>query len=73
MAQLFRIMVRCPVTNADIDTGIRTSGREVLSSDIYQDGSIICTHCKQFHSFSGNSFLQVENRPSAESLWRPNP
>jgi len=73
MAQVFKVMIRCPVTKLEIDTGIRTFGREVLNSSIYQDGMVNCPHCTQFHAFDGNAFVQIEADPSADSLWRPNP
>lgn len=73
MAQVFRIMVCCPVTKQGLDTGIRTSGREVLSSDIYQRGMVDCPHCDQFHPFDGNAFLEIERCSAFDSLWRPNP
>lgn len=73
MAQLYKIMIRCPLTKLEIDTGIRTSGREVLISNIYQNGMVNCPHCNQFHKFEGNAFLKIETESPADSLWRPNP
>jgi hypothetical protein len=73
MAQIFKIVVRCPVTSKEIDTGIRTSGREVLSSNVYQDGMVDCPHCGSFHALDGNSFLRIEAASATDSLWRPNP
>ena len=73
MAKVFKVVVRCPVTHLDIDTGIRTSGREVLSSNIYQNGNIDCPHCHQLHPFEVNAYLAPEAGVLTESLWRPNP
>jgi hypothetical protein len=73
MAQLFSVIVRCPATDAEIDTGIRTSGREVLSSNIYQNGRVLCNRCKQFHSFDECAFLRGDSPSPADALWRPNP
>ncbi len=73
MARLFKIMLRCPVTNQELDTGISTSGREVLSSDIYQDGTIRCPYCLEFHSIGANAYAEADSRPAPGSIWRPNP
>jgi hypothetical protein len=73
MAQVYRIMLLCPETRQEVDTGMRTSGREVLSSDIYREGTAKCPHCGRFHVFEGNAYLQIESDSSADSLWRPNP
>ncbi len=73
MAKVFKVVVRCPVTQMEIDTGIRTSGREVMSSSIYQDGNVDCPHCRQIHSFEANAFLAPEADVPIDSLWRPNP
>ncbi len=73
MAQAYKIVVRCPVTGKEFDTGIRTSGRDALGSGAYQDGSVNCLHCGGFHSLDGNAFLQIEPISAADALWRPNP
>jgi hypothetical protein len=73
MAETYRILLLCPVTRKVIDTGIRTSGREVLSSGIYQDGTAKCPYCGGFHSFEGSAYLQIESNSASDSLWRPNP
>ncbi len=73
MAQVFKVVVRCPVSGREYDTGIRTSGREVLSSGVYQDGMAQCPHCGGSHSLDGNSFLRLDTVATADSLWRPNP
>ncbi len=73
MAQVFKVMVRCPVTHQEFDTGIRTSGREVLASNVYQNGIADCFHCHQFHPLEGNAYLVPESTSRADSLWRPNP
>ncbi len=72
MSQVFRIMVSCPATKQNIDTGIITSGREVLNTNIYE-GTVSCPYCGQFHRLDGNAFLQVEDNLTTDSLWRPNP
>lgn len=74
MAHLFKIMIRCPVTTQVFDTGIRTTGREAITNNAYQQGMISCVFCNQFHSLDENAFTQVEpDRQSSDALWRPNP
>lgn len=72
MAQLYRIMVRCPETGNVLDSGIETSGREALDSGLYQDGVVNCRHCGGLHSFEGNAFLNPVGPKAREGLWRPN-
>ncbi len=72
MAVTYKVMVRCPVTGRVIDSGIRTSGREVINSGLFQSGSIGCPHCGHLHSFDGNSYLDVDRDSSVVGLWRPN-
>lgn len=72
MAMIFRIMVRCPDTGNASDSGIRTSGREAVSSGLLQTGMLGCPYCHKLHSFESNSYLDVESRDSADDLWRPN-
>ena len=73
MAQAFRIMLRCPVTQETVDTGIRTSGREALTGGLYRDATAHCRHCRQFHPFEGNAFVEVDAAGLPDGLWRPNP
>jgi hypothetical protein len=73
MAQLYRIMVRCPSTHEVVDTGIRTSGRDAITSRVYRDGMVNCRHCKQFHPFEGNAFVELDASRFRNDLWRPNP
>ena len=73
MASIFKVMLRCPVTGEELDTGMRTSGREALNSSVYQDGRVDCPYCKQFHTFEGNAYLETASVTGAGSLWRPNP
>jgi hypothetical protein len=71
MHPAFRVMVRCSLAQRDFDTGIRTSGREVLSSGIY-DGKVTCPLCNQSHFLQDNAFLALDEVQSDEALWRPN-
>jgi hypothetical protein len=73
MAQVCKIMARCPISHRSIDTGIRTTGRESLSSDIYEGGGVLCPDCRRFHRLSDEGFLDVARETVEESLWRPNP
>ncbi len=73
MANLFKVKIRCPATHQTFDTGIRTSGREALSSNAYQEGMISCRFCNQFHSLDEDAILEVEQDRRPEGLWRPNP
>ncbi len=72
MAMLYKIMLRCPVNRSEIDTGILTSGREVLNSGIYQYGTVLCPHCNQTHSYSEYAYIVPYERDQEEELWRPN-
>jgi len=67
----FRILIRCPVTGDVIDTGIRTSGREVLNTDIYREGKVRCQFCGQFHSLQA-AFADVVQDQMLGDSWRPN-
>lgn len=71
MAETFRILIRCPVTGHVMDTGIRTSGREVLNTDIYAAGKVRCRFCGKFHSLRA-AFAGVAEDPSLADSWRPN-
>jgi hypothetical protein len=71
MAQIFKILVRCPVTKEIVDTGIRTSGREVLNSDIYGAGKVHCRHCGAMHSLH-DAFPIISEETCLQETWRPN-
>jgi hypothetical protein len=71
MAQIFRILVLCPITRQALDTGIRTSGREVLNSDIYGGGKIYCRLCGGMHSLD-EAFPEISEDRSLQETWRPN-
>ncbi|NWG12078.1 MAG: hypothetical protein HXY20_00920 [Acidobacteria bacterium] len=73
MAQIFKVLVRCPYKHKVLDTGIRTSGRESLSTGIYDGGRIRCPECRQFHSVLEHGFFELEREELAHDLWRPNP
>ncbi len=73
MPQIYRVMVRCPQTKYITDTGIRTSGRESLSSNAYGDGAISCLFCRQLHFLDENGFLELDQSKAGDALWRPNP
>jgi hypothetical protein len=65
--------VRCPATQQVIDTGIRTSGRDALTSGLYRDATAHCSHCRQLHPFEGNAFVEADAPALSNGLWRPNP
>jgi hypothetical protein len=71
MVQIFRILVRCPVTKETVDTGIRTSGREVLNSDIYGPCRVHCRHCGGMHGLH-DAFPVISEETSLQEIWRPN-
>ncbi len=73
MANTFRVMVRCPTTQQVFDTGIKTSGREALTNNAYQDGVFSCRFCDKFHSLDVDAFFAVEPDQHSGQLWRPNP
>jgi hypothetical protein len=73
MAQIYRILIRCPTTGKALDTGIRTSGRDAITSDIYRDGTVSCRHCGKFHPLKGNIFVEPDAARLRNDLWRPNP
>jgi hypothetical protein len=73
MADMYKVMIRCPVSSTEIDTGIRTSGRESLSSDIYEGGGVLCPDCHRFHRLSDEGFLGVAEETLGQQVWRPNP
>ena len=73
MAQVYKVMIRCPVSHNDIDTGIRTSGRESLSSGIYEGGSVLCPDCHNLHRVLDDGFLDVAHETPDQNVWRPNP
>ena len=72
MASGYRVMVRCPATGQMVDSGMRTSGREVLSSGLFQNGVMFCPHCRENHPLGENSFLDADPQASVGGLWRPN-
>jgi hypothetical protein len=67
-----RIMMLCPTTRKSFDTGIRTSGRDVLGSDLYDDAQFACPYCGQLHEAKGNAYPAIEFNEGAGALWRPN-
>jgi hypothetical protein len=71
MAETYRILIRCPVSKQIMDTGMRTSGREVLNTGIYADGKVRCRFCGQVHSLEA-AFADVEQDRSLGDVWRPN-
>jgi|MudIll2142460700_1097286.scaffolds.fasta_scaffold84827_3 hypothetical protein len=73
MARVYKITVRCPISHSNIDTGIRTTGRESLSSDIYEGGGVFCPDCHRFHGLRDEGFLSVAEETPGEQAWRPNP
>ncbi len=70
---MYKVMIRCPVSSHDIDTGLRTSGREVLSSDIYEGGGVFCPDCHRFHRLRDEGFFGVADETLKQPVWRPNP
>ena len=73
MAQIYKVIIRCPRTLKTQDTGIRTSGRESLSGDMYDAGVIRCSQCREFHAVTTHGFLDLERTSLEHDLWRPNP
>ena len=73
MGNMFKVLIRCPVSSNEIDTGVRTSGREFLSSDIYEAGGVLCPDCHRVHRFSDEGFLSVAEETLAQGVWSPNP
>lgn len=73
MAQIYRVMLRCPQSKSILDTGIRTSGREALNNNVYRQGMINCRSCSQFHPIDVDAFIEADLVSSGDSLWRPNP
>jgi hypothetical protein len=72
MALVYKIVIQCPVTGRVIDRGIRTAGREALSSGLFQDGTVSCPYCSQMHALEDNSYLDMDRAGSVNGLWRPN-
>jgi hypothetical protein len=72
MASAYKIMVRCPATGHMVDSGMRTSGREILSSGLFRNGVMSCPHCREVHPLGVNSYLDVDRNVSISGLWRPN-
>ena len=72
MAQIYRVLLRCPVNRRTFDTGIRTSGRESLNGEAYE-GNVRCAECRQSHPLLPNAFFDAEPEPLPHDLWRPNP
>jgi hypothetical protein len=71
---LIKIKLRCPVTTKAFDTGMRTTGREALTNNVFRQGTISCVFCDQLHSLDQNAFFEAEpNGQSSDALWRPNP
>jgi len=73
MAQMYTIVLQCPITSKLVETGVKTSGREALNNNIFRSGQAYCPHCGQMHSFEGNAFLEVDKKSIVAELWRPNP
>jgi hypothetical protein len=72
MATIYKVMVRCPSSHDSIDTGLRTSGRESMSSEIYAAGSFFCPGCRTFHSLRDAGYLDVTAERLEQDAWRPN-
>jgi hypothetical protein len=72
MAPVYQIVIQCPVTGRLIDRGIRTSGREAVSSGLFQAGTVSCPYCSQMHALENNSYLDMDRAASVNGLWRPN-
>jgi hypothetical protein len=72
MALVYKVVIQCPVTGGVIDRGIRTAGREVVSSGLFQDGLVSCPYCSQMHDLEDNSYLEMDRGGSVNGLWRPN-
>ncbi len=73
MAQVYTIMARCPVSQRSIDTGIRTTGRESLSSDLYEGGGVLCPDCHRCHRLSDEGYISIAEETLGQEVWRPNP
>jgi len=73
MAQTYRILVRCPATGKAIETGITTTGRDALSSGIFEEGKASCHHCHQMHGFREHAFIGLVQDTAPDGIWRPNP
>jgi hypothetical protein len=71
MALVYWIMVRCPDSGKPIDSGIRTTGREAVSSGLFQAATVSCPYCHQIHSFKDNGYLDIQ-QASFPGPWRPN-
>jgi hypothetical protein len=65
-------MIRCPKTGKAADSGIRTSGREAISSGLYYGQAFACPYCRELHLVERDSFLDVDTAAAAQGLWRPN-
>jgi len=72
MAVTYKIVIRCPKTGKVLETGIRTSGREALNSNLWQDGELSCCYCSQLHYFGRDAFLEMDQIREGDTLWRPN-
>jgi hypothetical protein len=72
MGNMYKVMIRCPVSSHEVDTGIRTTGRESLSSDI-SEGGVLCPDCQRFHKLSDEGFFSVAEETLPKQAWRPNP
>ena len=72
MPVVYKVMVRCPQTGKPVDSGIRTTGRETVSSGLSRNGTVRCSHCGTMHSLDSNCYLDVERITSTDALWRPN-
>ena len=74
MVRIYNVMIRCPVTNRPLMTGIQTTSPESLAREVYQGLPVQCPHCKGEHRWNKeDAFLLPEDSMSeSESLWRPN-
>ncbi|PYV43437.1 MAG: hypothetical protein DMG09_00525 [Acidobacteria bacterium] len=74
MVKVYNIMIRCPVTQKPLFTGLQTASPEEFAREIYKNVRVSCPHCKSEHRWrKDEAFLLPEESASESStLWRPN-
>ena len=74
MVKVYNVMIRCPVTQKSLFTGLQTSSPEDFARGIYKNFSAYCPHCKGEHQWQKEEAFLLPEESASESgaLWRPN-
>jgi hypothetical protein len=74
MLKVYNVMIRCPVTQKPVFTGLQMTSPEEFARGIYKNVSVYCPHCKSEHRWEKDEAFLLPEESVSESgaLWRPN-